>query len=399
MPNQIAGLLSPAGEMQATPRNKLLGLLADGLNSVNDYAQSDNYVARGGGGKKTKNPLSELANFVSLPAIATTLDRVSYGDSLMQGSGQTYGMRPETAEVALMAPFSPRTALGLLGAADTGLGKAMFIGAKAKTWDAAKAAKAAEMEQAGTDARKIWSETGTFKGADGKWRQEIDDSGALFNWREVDGRQVETDVKTGYPGINLGNTLGGLLKHDPLEAAYGRRLVSNTFVENGDMLGAVKGSFDEANDVLRVYAPTAAEGGRSTALHELQHAVQGREDFARGGSPEWAAQEKGRLMARINFLNQELSTAAKAMDTVPQGSPQYAEFRKTYDAAMEEKMGMNASLVQGDAVDSYKRLAGEAEARATQARMNMTPAERLAKFPFDSYDVPVDSLIVRGLLK
>jgi hypothetical protein len=48
-----------------------------------------------------------------------------------------------------------------------------------------------------------------------------------------------------------------------------------------------------------------------------------------------------------------------------------------------------------DPYEAYRRLAGEAEARATQARMNMTPAERRATFPFDSYDVPVNQLIIR----
>jgi hypothetical protein len=43
----------------------------------------------------------------------------------------------------------------------------------------------------------------------------------------------------------------------------------------------------------------------------------------------------------------------------------------------------------------YRRLAGEAEARAVQARMNMSPAQRRATFPFDSYDVPQNALIVR----
>jgi len=46
--------------------------------------------------------------------------------------------------------------------------------------------------------------------------------------------------------------------------------------------------------------------------------------------------------------------------------------------------------------DAYRRLAGEAEARAPRARMNMTPAQRRATFPEDSYDVPMSDLIIRG---
>jgi hypothetical protein len=45
--------------------------------------------------------------------------------------------------------------------------------------------------------------------------------------------------------------------------------------------------------------------------------------------------------------------------------------------------------------NAYLRLAGEAEARAVESRMNLTPAQRRALFPLDSYDVPVKSLIYR----
>ena len=45
--------------------------------------------------------------------------------------------------------------------------------------------------------------------------------------------------------------------------------------------------------------------------------------------------------------------------------------------------------------DLYQRLAGEAEARAVQKRMNMTDTQRRVIFPYESYDVPVNQLIVR----
>ncbi len=47
-------------------------------------------------------------------------------------------------------------------------------------------------------------------------------------------------------------------------------------------------------------------------------------------------------------------------------------------------------------------LDGEAEARLTQSRMNLDAAQRLEHYPYDmgqyGLDVPLDSLIVRGLL-
>jgi hypothetical protein len=45
--------------------------------------------------------------------------------------------------------------------------------------------------------------------------------------------------------------------------------------------------------------------------------------------------------------------------------------------------------------EQYKRLAGEAEARAVQARLGMTKEQRRQTYPFKSYDVPVNELINR----
>jgi hypothetical protein len=44
------------------------------------------------------------------------------------------------------------------------------------------------------------------------------------------------------------------------------------------------------------------------------------------------------------------------------------------------------------------RLAGEAEARAVQARIGIPKEELRRMFPLESYDVPIDQLIIRGLL-
>jgi hypothetical protein len=112
-------------------------------------------------------------------------------------------------------------------------------------------------------------------------------------------------------------------------------------------------------------------GARSDMLHELQHAVQQRQGFARGGSPN-------ELVATLD------------------------ETQKISETLWKQKVaqGMDPSKAARDALSEarnqvYKRLAGEAEARAVQSRMNLSPLERRALFPLDSYDVPIDDLIVR----
>lgn len=55
--------------------------------------------------------------------------------------------------------------------------KFSYAGEKAKNADKAALSTAKEMEEGGTDAETIRQKTGWFRGADGKWRWEIDDSG------------------------------------------------------------------------------------------------------------------------------------------------------------------------------------------------------------------------------
>jgi hypothetical protein len=44
---------------------------------------------------------------------------------------------------------------------------------KSRTWDAVAAQRAKMLEDMGTDPKTIWQQTGTWKGPDGKWRQEV----------------------------------------------------------------------------------------------------------------------------------------------------------------------------------------------------------------------------------
>ena len=53
-------------------------------------------------------------------------------------------------------------------------------GLKAETADKSALEKAMELEKDGTDSEKIRKETGWFKGYDGKWRFEIDNSELEF---------------------------------------------------------------------------------------------------------------------------------------------------------------------------------------------------------------------------
>ena len=118
---------------------------------------------------------------------------------------------------------------------------------------------------------------------------------------------------------------------------------------------------------------------KSSTLHEVQHSIQDREGFAKGGSPSNAYQSgeldavTARIYERIKELPGNKSETKESL---------YKHAKKL------------ANSEQGR-MENYRRLAGEAEARNVQTRMDYTPEQRRATPPWDTLDVPEDELIVR----
>ena len=86
--------------MQPVERNPYIGAFADLMAST--FSPERTQQAQG------------VASFFGVPAIASTLDKMSYGDALTTGRGQTLQLKPDVAEAALaVAPFvSPAVRLG-----------------------------------------------------------------------------------------------------------------------------------------------------------------------------------------------------------------------------------------------------------------------------------------------
>lgn len=235
--------------------------------------------------------------------------------------------------------------------------RGIFMGDLSKTWDKDAAGRALAMEKAGADPRAIWQETGTFKGPDGKWRQEIDDSAMRVNYAALD------DV----PSLSLVGDLPrahSIIEHKQLYDAYPQ--TSGLWVGKQKEPGGSYNNFSTRGGALKGHIALSTDRPtqlNSVAGHELQHAVQDLEGFAPGGSLNTPA-----IRDEVNRI--------------------YSEALPDFGGTPDQLMGMAQ-------FNAYRRLAGEAEARAVQSRMNMTPAQRRATFPLDSYDVPVNSLIVR----
>ncbi len=317
----------------------------------------------------------------------------------------------------------------------------VFIGPKAKTFHQGRADMAVAMEEAGRTPQEIWQATGTFRGPDGAWRQEIDDSKAVHRYPHeiklkagqlkeqqqalkeaakeslIRGKEVVSDLFPkeaiaarqalkkqvgnidnelgGYYGLNADPQRGNYMKygyqHPELYEAY-PELAEIVLRQNNrgspGMLGSQYG-----NQVNLYERGLLQKNPGSTIAHELQHAIQDIEKTATGGNVEMFQRERYEANNKIGALNDRMTMLVRLKDEETDPAVK-AVLQKQYDETMDEKLKLipKANIEPHDA---YRRLAGEAEARAVQSRLDMTPSERMAKFPLESYDVPIDELDIR----
>jgi hypothetical protein len=290
----------------------------------------------------------------------------------------------------------------LLGAAAT---KAIFAGPLARTADLTALERAKGMAKLGTPDDKIWRETGWWINTpDGVPRFEISDAAA-----KVRGDKFEAGIGEGtlnYQPRAMEEYPSNLLRHKKLFDAYPQ--IDDDYsvraAGHGTRWTEQRGSLDPDYKIIRANAPNREEW-RSTMLHELQHGVQGEEGMAKGGSPY----EFLRPMKSIaDDYNAQISALNEAMHRLVVSSgegPLNAAAAAKYEDLMGQRMYLVGELQRLKLVDpvdameaahnQYKKLAGEAESRAVQTRRDMTIPQRRATPPWESYDVPINELIIR----
>ncbi len=223
---------------------------------------------------------------------------------------------------------------------------AMFLGPRARIADRAALARAQQKTAAGVPREQVWKEDGWFHGPDGKWRFEIDDSG--------------------FSALGSGRTLGDVAPHPDLYAAYPE--MSRVKFRPSEHFGDAS---YQPQSIVRRETIEAHPSDASSLLHELQHAVQRREGFARGSSPAF---EEFSVAYGGNGIKEKARYLADAL------------------------RGRNVQLerdAERAAMNTYRSIAGEVEARAVERRMGLSPAERQQSPPWLYYDVPEDRQIVR----
>jgi hypothetical protein len=275
----------------------------------------------------------------------------------------------------------------------------MFIGPNSAAFNKLMATKALKLEKAGKTAQEIWQETGTFRGPDKQWRQEISDKGSKIT--EDVYKQISANKEFKGP-------MGQALQHEELYKAYPETAGIPTVMyadetPYGSVLRGKEGTFQVPQ--ITVGGPSSMSQ-RSTGLHEIQHAIQQKEGFARGGNlNEYATGPMFDKTARdlTADLSQVVTGGVSAKPLEVLQGLKYTD-PKDIEPIIKKYGFKNIDEVKSFIYDEnerrtplgqYLRTAGEAEARATQKRRNLTDEERRAIFPLESYDVPIRELIFR----
>lgn len=200
-------------------------------------------------------------------------------------------------------------------------GKATAAGIGARTADSAALRRAEALEKSGTDNETIRQETGWYRGMDGQWRFEIDDSGATFSrtgeaqysadnadyarYTQLMNRMLTGDLteaehaellgldkKNGSTKkelarrIDEGNaTLRDILQHNALFEAYPE--IAETKVKFADMPSGKAGSYNRETNTITLDTKLKYDANEAldALMHEVQHRVQAAEGFEGGTSP------------------------------------------------------------------------------------------------------------------
>lgn len=307
----------------------------------------------------------------------------------------------------------------------------MFGGKMAKTADLDALERAKALDASGAPREGIWNDTGWFKGADGEWRFEVDDSTSQFN-----GLNPEPQT----------TPIRAAMKHPGLYDAYPDMNAIQT--REATIGGGTSGVYygPELGEAINV--SWSAPDKRSVMLHEMQHAIQQREGWSRGGnssqfggdvpnpsadvyrsaldtSPELqeltairsSAQMQGEIQKSNEIWRREFQRKADELEEIdtPEAMAQLDALFDQYNRQVQSSFPTMARAEQLVAslqskgipaskptdvlkpTEAYTRLAGEVEARNVQTRMNMTPEQRKAQAPWLTQDVPDKQQIIRML--
>lgn len=252
-----------------------------------------------------------------------------------------------------------------------------FVGEKAETVDLDKLSLAKTLNEQGVSNEEIRQKTGWFLAKDKKWRYEISDKNSKINDDGLKELETEGIVK-----------LKDLLSDDNLYNAYPD--LKNMRVTK-QFIGQALALFNGHGIVLseRLHDKKTI---RSVLKHELQHAIQKIEEFAKGGNPEMFSTIED-LKKDFDFYKRQLDFSEKWIEQaedldwtdktiIPELSIDNNHYTVGHVKELKNEAQSKLEELQNEIdnyetpFEKYKKLLGEAEANDVQERLNMTDKQR-----------------------
>ena len=343
-----------------------------------------------------KNPLPRETGFAA-GATGLPAQEMSVLDPNQAPYMQGYSQGEPIGYAGMAAPFAAPAAVATGKALAPKLGQVtenymvrqgmiqpIMIGPSAVTYNPQSAFEAAKMLKQGLPEAEVFKATGTTKGLDNAFRQEITDENALVKGTGNFG-DIYEQRKAAY-GVTT-PTVEEVMRHPELFEAY-PQLKGNQVM----LLPATSknnASYSPTERIIRVNPNLTADQATSSMLHELQHGVQEIEGFNKGTD---AAVILKNLQKQQDDIDTRLTEANRALSKAV-GTDQYDTLMKARDAIGKEYrnlVGTDIRGIFGKAMDEYKSYGGEAEARLAQTRQRLTNEERKRIYPFEKGPYALD---------
>ena len=250
--------------------------------------------------------------------------------------------------------------------------------AEEKTYRMDNLKVAEEMERGKKDAKAIKLATGWERGADGKWRYEMPDA-KIKDMKDIGGgnivKRFDDDMLWNDGKLTDVIDAPGLFEAYPQlkDVRIDTDAIMNDMPSNGD--------YNAKTNTITIHADEL-KYMNSILNHEIQHAIQHIEGFARGGSPSLI---RGEVKKKFNEVTKQIRQLRS------EGKEDEAK------ALVEKNRGLYNAYQKNDDYNSYKSLAGEVEARNVESRMGMTDEERRNSLAEETEDVNRDEQIVMNV--
>lgn len=258
-----------------------------------------------------------------------------------------------------------------------------FAGENAKGANEAALQKALGMVWSGKTPEEIYKETGWFRGDDGKWRFEIPDDVNKIDFAKTKTKRGVSSLEKVYDNPALFEAYPFLKKVRVVATEY----------EDDAYHGMAWGR------TIEISKKDLAEDENEafyTLIHEIQHLIQDREGFARGGTAEDAREilgdrlKKDKRLSKLsdNEIYERLAGEQEAVYTENR-----ADTRLQLDQALEDKADTEEKLAE-----AIKNKDKTAEDEARKALFVATMQERKARQQLEALPTPhgEDAIVIFG---